>query len=1168
MALDFKAAANALAPDATSTPQEDVDFASAAQALALDPAHAVIEQDQGEPDFASIASALALPPEPTPAAKVPTQFGGKREVSPVPELPLTTSAEAPALAAQARQTRIEGEATQPSQPFSPLKSTYVSEQAAGLVTQAVDFFPAMVRGLRKNVGRGMNAILGEKNADAVRKYAKFAGPIPALLAGDVSNLDAALDASGHFREGIRQQLQDVAIQKGGKAGAITSGLVEAVEGTLMTLWTFKAAGIGYGTGTSTKGVVATVGKMFPNLSTKAVVRVAASMNIVRNAMLRSGLMTATTEQNSMKDAATQFGIGTAYQSTPAFSRWMKNGVLAKVADVAANFGISATQVNGTMEAAKQAAIAEGHSDRAGLYQAISLVKMFGSDVVFGLMTNAYNGDPKIAAEIAKIDSARTKIDTETEGVQETRPPAELPVTGEEAVKPPVDLPVTPENERQTITRAAEGDKGQGPLSPAAQQLRDQERSTRPTAPMTEIQTTARDAAVENFDAAVSDARAERNNDIRVDKLIGILNSGKGTVEQQAELLLEASTDISSGGRMLRSARELMLGTPAGRAALNLKLFEKWMERNKVKVKPEILEKIRKDFQKAEAAENPEKEVDKAILRAVHEVPSRKFLLAAFRYSNVLSSPRSHLRNLVGNMFQAFVARPLSLVGQGKPGQALTYAWNSAKAIGEGWGGFKEAMRGEGISKLIDVNDRTNFDQAMQRRLPLAVTLVGRMMEGGDRFLGAMIEAGESARLQRSGMAPAQAQKRANALREQYLFRQDIGNDMKDPSANIGAQALDAFGAVLEYTRRIPVLGAMMRPVLMFIRTPVSIAKEGTKFSLLGFTSRLNLDKMAQADYGKDFKNLNDTQKAMLTEKRAEVIGMRNVGVGITVMGVMAALSGRTTWAAPKDEKEREMFYASGRKPYSINIDGKWIPIWTMGPLGLSLAVPAAMRDVMRDNPEHADKNLAAKMAAFTIQMANFVIAQTPFSSMEAYTRMMGGDEKAFDAFMASLTQQMIPASGFLRYVNNFVDPTFRRSRTIAEKIRKGIPGASKDLPAYMNPDDTPAMKTWWDRLPPFAVGIENDIYEKELGERTTVLKDRKEHNMVLDELISAYRSDGVPIGEITRYVDGFKTTERSRLKRRVKEYHGRADIADRLPSRNTGSGGFGVPKFPTFDRGF
>ena len=53
------------------------------------------------------------------------------------------------------------------------EDTYVGQQALGISSQVMDFFPRMLRGARANVKGALEATLGKDVTRAIRKYAKY-----------------------------------------------------------------------------------------------------------------------------------------------------------------------------------------------------------------------------------------------------------------------------------------------------------------------------------------------------------------------------------------------------------------------------------------------------------------------------------------------------------------------------------------------------------------------------------------------------------------------------------------------------------------------------------------------------------------------------------------------------------------------------------------------------------------------------------------------------------------------------------------------------------------------------------------------------------------------------------------------------------------------------------
>ena len=292
------------------------------------------------------------------------------------------------------------------------EDTHLGQTALGFVSQAIDFPVAAVRNIRGNAKKILDGTFGESLSTKIRTVMAFT---PAgLVFGKYDAIDDALEQVGEIRQEIKAWLDDSSLEQGGKTGRVVGALVESTENTLYTLGLFKIIRAPYG---AVPKAVKT-GKLATSLGKITVAGKAAkfqkSISVMRSALVRSGTMTAIRENVSWKDAAVNFGISAAYQSTPAFSGWAKTNLGAIVVDMGANAAISTTQIGNVRSAAKNQAIAEGQPDREGMYTLIGMVQMFGSDLVFGAMTRSFGPDtpPEVRAEVAKLQKIAERTDAE------------------------------------------------------------------------------------------------------------------------------------------------------------------------------------------------------------------------------------------------------------------------------------------------------------------------------------------------------------------------------------------------------------------------------------------------------------------------------------------------------------------------------------------------------------------------------------------------------------------------------------------------------------------------------------------------------------------------------------------------------------------------------------
>lgn len=458
-------------------------------------------------------------------------------------------------------------------------------------------------------------------------------------------------------------------------------------------------------------------------------------------------------------------------------------------------------------------------------------------------------------------------------------------------------------------------------------------------------------------------------------------------------------------------------------------------------------------------------------------------LDAYRYQNMLSNPRSHERNIWGNLLNVFATEPASLAMKSgfdlfsniqnpaardaKFSQIPTYYKDALMNIPNAFIAAKETFRnGYVADKILDIGNTTSQIEALRRtKLPKYLTVVTRFLESQDRFFSVLIGQGEKMRLMRNGVGEADATARATKLAEEYLYREKL--DASDKSKPYFVGALDGLGQGINYLRKIPRIGKGLSWFVPFVTTPINVAKMGVKFSPLGFVG------------GKD---MYSSPNAKTTIANA-TLGSIMTGVGATM-----AIQGLTSWAAPKDKKERELFYASGRKPYSVKIGDKWVPMAYFGPFGLSLALPASVKHFQEDTKTALTDGEIEQVKDAILSTSGFITSQTPLSSVDGFFKTIGGDDDyTIDKVTGYVTSQAIPLVGLVRYINTILDPVYRKSKGYLESIESGIPELSKELDPIKTPDGKVAEREPSNALLPYDLGFSDTDYD-------IMLKVRRERN--------------------------------------------------------------------------
>ena len=453
-------------------------------------------------------------------------------------------------------------------------------------------------------------------------------------------------------------------------------------------------------------------------------------------------------------------------------------------------------------------------------------------------------------------------------------------------------------------------------------------------------------------------------------------------------------------------------------------------------------------------------------------------LDEFRYTNMLSSPNTHIVNAFSNFVQTGVVAPIektivgtldwaksSLTGSEREyfaRQGADYAAAYWKNLPEAFTAFKNTVKGiEDFHK-----PELDFVPTSTSKLTQAYTMPLRALEAGDQFFRKMTEAGELASLKRVGIEGAQAQKLAADSAEYRLFRQGF-----DPEGRLGQGGLlkvwDQWNSAVGNLRSKP--GGKW--IIPFLQTPTNILKQGIEYSPLGVAT------------------IPGSREPM------QQLGKALIGSSVFAAAYSMAEGGLSTWDAPTSAKEREAFYAAGLQPYSLKIGDKWVSYSKLGPLSYPIAMAAALKWAEDNGVEGDTIGNLGRAASGTLG----------FFADQSYVRGIGdiidaikGDEFKQGRALANIPAQMVPYRSFLGWITRLVDPVYRKTTggTVTEQMMKSlksqIPGVSQTLEPYTDPLGQPSLRQFpgFNAFSPLKVTEEKEQF-KDLFEASQTESARK-----------------------------------------------------------------------------
>ena len=405
-------------------------------------------------------------------------------------------------------------------------------------------------------------------------------------------------------------------------------------------------------------------------------------------------------------------------------------------------------------------------------------------------------------------------------------------------------------------------------------------------------------------------------------------------------------------------------------------------------------------------------------------------LESYATAAKLTSPVTHAINTISNSL-TFAQRGLEklstaaiLQAQGRLPEAeamRTYAWGTRRGFISGAQKFLDALTTETPEAGSKIEVRPNTGKT----LPMGLRVLSpfRWLEAADNFWKAVIVDSEL-----STHAFAQAKKEA-------LQGPELANRVKWLMENPPEPWKEsAWQTALEYTyqddpgKLVNALARIQRVpggklLLPFIRTPANILRFQARRSPFGLLSA---------------KNIADFKAGGI--QRAEVMGRFGVGTGLMTAALALVAHGHVTGAYPSDPRERALWEAEGRKPWSILINGHWLSFDRVQPLGLYLSDVAALHEAMKNNDFDTEQKLGEKLA---YQFLKGPLDVNFLQGMSALFDAIQDPEKNAKKFGQLLATGFVP--NVLRDVRLQVDPTVRKPTTVAEAVENMLPGLSQEV---------------------------------------------------------------------------------------------------------------------------
>ncbi len=409
-------------------------------------------------------------------------------------------------------------------------------------------------------------------------------------------------------------------------------------------------------------------------------------------------------------------------------------------------------------------------------------------------------------------------------------------------------------------------------------------------------------------------------------LVNAANAGDG--KATAELLSLYAQMETTAGQSVQAASILRKLEPtyqlyaAQKAVDNLqKTLSKTLKGQEITIDPDLITKFEQQTDQA----GRDAVLEEIYQNVADQVPSTwKDKWNAWRYLSMLGNPRTHVRNVFGNVgFQpvhfikdriaALIESGVSAASGGKLQRTKSFA-TSPELYAAAWRDYNNVADVLSGSKYDDVQSIINDKRTIFKTKPLEAARRGNSaaLSAEDTLFKRLTYAGAlSGYLNANGVTAEQL--RSGQVDQTLLnaARDYAGQEAQRATFNDKNQFSDAV------VRTARSLGTLGEAVLPFKRTPANILVRGVEYSPLGFLNSINPFEIGLIE--------GDLHKVR-TGKISAAEAIDNIAAGLTgsalmALGALLASKGIVTGGDDPDEKQQAMNDLTGAQSYALNLPG-------------------------------------------------------------------------------------------------------------------------------------------------------------------------------------------------------------------------------------------------------
>lgn len=584
-----------------------------------------------------------------------------------------------------------------------------------------------------------------------------------------------------------------------------------------------------------------------------------------------------------------------------------------------------------------------------------------------------------------------------------------------------------------------------------------------------ITTRGFDAAMEDWSSVVNGTRPASKSQIVLGEQLLTEAAARHDAGTVLKLASELAVEGSRAGQMVQAYSLIKKLTPEGQVYYLQKSVDKinrdLSKKYKDKVKPITLnEGLVSNLLQAENQADMEDAVGAIFEDVAKHIPSTVAdKLDAWRYFSMLSSPRTHIRNITGNAAMLAMTRSKNEAGallekvfldKEKRTKSLLRATKEQRSFAQSdfskmagnLGGGKT-----GFAEQIDQYKKTFGDSFFGKILEAPTSGNSNLLEAEDTFFkrttyvdsfSRMMKArGLTAEFLRSGTAEANAQ--LGELRK-YASQEALRATFQD--FNFVASKLN------QVERSSGVAKVLMGGTIPFKKTPFNIAKRAVEYSPIGLADSLT-------------RGLVDVARGRITGAQCiDRIASGMTGTGAMILGYFLADLGILRATGEDEDKKAYFEKDAGQQDYSLRIGNKSYTLDWLSPVNMPVFMGVEAYELINNGgeTEGALTRGVNAISKITNPLMDLSMMQGINQAIESYNSdgIGGSLGTVAENAIYSFAGQFVPT--IFGQVARTVDPVRRTTYASKDspvtksleqqwrKIEAKIPGVSTTLEPYVD----------------------------------------------------------------------------------------------------------------------